>query len=408
MENHAARGHALLSGSLSYRFLNCTACIAACKDIQPLPSSPQAALGTLAHEYCEKKLGNLLHFMVTGEKLPDVVCEDKEMERHTNEFVKVVWERVFFESVTGKMWEIEGLVSITPIYDMYGYIDLWVVYRDDKGRLVGVIVDFKYGLHEVSPVKNPQLAYYSVALQEKAIADGVLLDYVRVVIYQPRVGDESYKEYKFTAKDLERWKKKFLDAAKIIYAGKKIKYKVGEWCHFCPAKPKCETYNNDLKAKSALNIIDEPELPTQPQLSDTQILKLILHEKKIVDLITSAKKYALSRALSGNPLEGSKVVGTKQRRMWVPETDIIVETLEKEGLTDFTTVKVKSLTEIEKTLKKQYEKKSERPAEIMATLTTLTKSSPIIVSEDDERPAMRLDTNTLAIDFDDEKETTNE
>lgn len=401
--DHAVRDHAVLGGSSAERWTNCPGSVFFLKTLPAEVPSEAALNGTQAHEVAEIFLKNFLDFRVTGELSPiNVDGMDAMMVEHAKGYVETLWKKVFNESVTDKAYGQEELFVIDQKLQMYGYVDTWCVYIDDRGKRVGVVCDYKYGYHFVSPDKNAQLAFYAVALREEIKRGGKDLDYVRAIIYQPRAGGDVYRETKFSAKQLDAWKKKFFKAARTIFEEKKATLKVGSWCRWCRAQAICTKYQKELSEKSSLALI-EPDvavLASPEMLPDETLKKIILNSGRIEDFLTACKQYAKARFLDGNSIPGLKCVNGPTRRQWLKDEDRISQALQLDGVSKVFNQKLRGITEIEKELVKIHGKAKAK--EVMANYTEASTASVILVPETDERPAITNNVNVL------DKETDND
>lgn len=394
VETHAVRDHAILGGSSALRWVNCPGSVFYTKDLPAEESSEAAIEGTKAHEFAECALSEFLDYQISGNP-PDVAtsllnqCDDETMLSHVNDYVSHIWTKLLEESITGKAYGIEDSLILNEQLDMAGIVDFWAVYLDDRGKRVGVIADFKYGFHVVDVEKNAQLAFYACALRKFLQDNGKDLDYVRAAIFQPRAMGSSYKETKFTAKQLTKWHETFLKSAKTIFVDKKPKFKAGEHCRWCRAKAVCPTYAKQAQTKMALNIIEPRNiaLPVPEKLTDEQILRVINNAGVLEDFIAACKTYALDRYQRGTPIKGTKLVEGSTRKTWDTESvPKLTEHLFALGLSsdDIFNKKIKSISDITKILKK-----SDYSDEQIKPFITQTKPSLNLVSENDERPAVK-------------------
>lgn len=385
------REHALLGGSSAHRWSVCTASAVLGKNIPDEEASEAALEGTEAHRIAEFMLKGWLDYYESGQidyKVldfnPKIETFIPEMTEAAKGYSKSVYEKVLENSITGKAYGIEELLTLDEKLQMFGYVDFWCVYIDDHGKRVGAIVDFKYGYHEVEVDKNAQLAFYACALREEIRRGGKDLDYVRAVIYQPK-SDEPYKETKFTGKQLETWKKKYFKAAEDIYLNQKPKFKLGSHCTFCKARGVCTVYAKSQEDKTGLMLLDPQQisLPEVECLSDGAIAKIVLHKNELEDFLEQCKKYAYKRAQDGKPIEGTKLVAGTSKRKWDEDEAGIANTLSLYGIAHPYNKKLKGIIEIEKELKAKGQSK-----ELLDSLCTLTPSLPILVSADDSRPGI--------------------
>jgi hypothetical protein len=386
--NHADRAHAPFGGSVAARRLNCTGSYFLEQQIPPEPPSPEAEEGTKAHECAEWALSDFLYRKVEGVGVdtPKPVFYSKFKE-YAEGYVKAVWEKTLNQTITGKHYVIETVLVINRDLGMYGPSDFSCVYNDERGRLIGVVVDYKHGFSWVDCDKNDQLSHYACGLQEEVRRQGQELYAVRAAIYQPRAGGEAYRETTFTAKYLDKWKAKALKTAEQIFIEKKPKFKVGKWCGFCRGKSLCKAYAKDTSQKSKLELVNykEVELPSVETLPIENVVKIVKNASAIEDFIASCKRYAMEACLNGDCLPGLKLVEGRGKRSWIDDEDTVAEELTRLGVPEIYNQKLKGITAIEGDLVKLYGKPKAK--ELMEPLTD--KSSPqVLVDENDPRPAI--------------------
>lgn len=390
------RKHAFFGGSSAHIWSNCTGSVFLLQEIPEIPAGPDAERGTEVHSICENLLKSFLHYKQTGE-LQDVTAQysnDEEGLELAKGYVEAVWEKVLFKTITGKGFGLEEKFIIDEHLKMWGFADFWCVYIDDRGKRAGCIVDYKNGYVRVEADKNVQLAFYALGLLLLVRELGKDLDYVRAVIYQPNDGsEEAYREHTFSIKQLETFHKKFLKAAHSILIKNKATFKTGKWCTFCKAKAVCKKYQENLGAKSSLALINDDnfKLPVLKTVSDKVLVNILTHRKEIEKLLKAAHEYALSRHTSGNPIEGIKIVEGRSQRKWLDDHNKIVtdieETVGKNKINLWNEPKIKSLTSLEKELKKVVGK--ETTEGLLTRLTTRTAPTLYIVPESDPRPAIK-------------------
>jgi hypothetical protein len=398
-KEHSEREHAPLGGSSAHRWANCTMSVVLSRDLPKEPASEAALEGTAAHEVAEIFLTRFLHYKLTGEDLPWHETTP-ELEAAAKDYIDVVWKSVLHEAITGKAYGLEDQFTLEAKLGMYGFIDFWAVYIDDRGKRVGVVVDFKYGFVEVEAEKNAQLAFYACAMREELTRAGKNLDYVRGVIFQPKV-EPSYKEVKFTAKQLDTWRKKFFKAAEEIFVKEKPKYKVGDWCGFCPAKAICPKYVKEAQSKTALMLVD-PEadlqsLPAPEKLNDEALAKIVLHGDMVEEFISACRKYALARARNGKRLPGTKLVEGSSRRKWKEDINEVARVLSANGV-DPWEEKLIGLGEAEKAILNAVPGCTKKDAkELVSSLCDSTVAPILLVSEDDPRPKLSIGVDMLDV-----------
>lgn len=390
-EQHSDRSHAPLGGSSAHRWANCPGSISLCAMVDPEPPSAAALGGTAAHEVAEKMLALFLDYRITGDqaKAHTVIHADTDLLVAGKDYVDIVWKEVLNEALTGKAYGLEDKFTLNDHLGMFGFVDFWSVYIDDRGKRVGAIVDFKYGHHEVHAEKNAQLAFYACSLREELRRGGKDLDYVWGYIFQPKV-EPSFKRVKFTAKNLDTWRKKFFKAAEEIFVTQKPKFKVGDWCQFCQGKALCKAYTKEAQSKTALMLV-EPEtdlnsLPVPEVLTDEAIVKVILHGGMIEEFISACRKHALNRARNGKGLPGVKLVSGASRRKWKPNTAEVADILTKHGVKPFEENLI-NLGDAEKQLVALGRKKADAK-ELVSALCDSTTPPILLVAEDDPRPKL--------------------
>lgn len=393
--DHTERHHSELGGSSASRWSICSGSVFLTRTLPPQPTSDAAAEGTKAHELAEVCLRDFLDHKLNGTD-PDInfalmsASFESEMIEAAEGFRDAVWVKVLEESITGKAFGLEERFHFDENLDMGGLVDFWCVYIDDRGRRVGVIVDFKYGYSPVEVKKNGQLAFYATALRNYVRKHDKDLDLVRTVIYQPRVPHrEAYQEVHLTQKQLDTWAKKFTTAAHKIYVKQKASYKTGEHCRFCPAQAICPKYGKELSAKADLAIVDVDHisLPKAEGLSDEQLVNIVLYAPKIESFLKSCKAYAINKYMMGNKLPGVKVVLGSTRRKWKPnETEIAAE-FEAIGV-DPWNKKLRGLGDMKRVLREVTGQKGKALDEMLEAYITYTQAKPVLVPESDNRPAV--------------------
>lgn len=406
--DHSERAHAELGGSSASRWMNCPGSVFHLRDIPKQPAGPEATQGTKAHEAAEIVLTDFLEHKVSGAD-PDIrahlLTDNDDILEAAYGYRDAIWTEILGEALTGKYYGLEERFTLDVNLGMFGTVDFWCVYIDDRGKRVGVIMDYKFGYIPVPAKGNAQLAFYAAALRREIRAGGKDLDYVIGGIYQPKAtGDSALSTTKFTAKQLDVWEKKFLNAAHDIYVKKKAKFKAGEWCQYCDAKAVCKAYKASIQTKSSLKLIDpdEIEFPTPETVPDEQIAKIVLHSEEVKKFLKACSAYALSRFQSGKPLPGVKVVAGQSRRSWPKsqeDVDSIAQDLEGRGVDPFGPPKLKTITAIEKALSKEFDKDTAK--QLVDSYCGESAPKPKLVPESDPRPAIPSNAS-LMMDEDEE------
>lgn len=151
------RVHSRLGGSSAYIWSVCPGYAFLVDQLPPEAPSSKAQAGTRLHEICEYALGCFL-----SQKLDGTTCDWKaqypdyteEEEYHVNMYIKYIWEEVLQYSLTGKAFGIEDKFVLDDRLSMFGFVDFWCLYVDEKGHRTLCIVDYKSGIHYVPAAKN--------------------------------------------------------------------------------------------------------------------------------------------------------------------------------------------------------------------------------------------------------------
>lgn len=397
--DHGDRGHAPLGGSSAKRWLNCSASIAACKDLPEEPAGPAALEGTIAHEYMEARLRAMIKFLRTGEEtiVPDP--EDTFLKKIADYYLETIMNDVLDGTVTDKVILFEAELIIVPDI-AYGYVDFCVIAFDDKGRRFAWVVDYKHGYGVVDVEKNEQLAFYSVGLQRMLTAKNKPLEYIKVGIYQPRTPGETWKTDTLTAKQLAVWDKKFQKGIDTVLSGK-VKYKTGDHCFFCRAKTLCPSYSKNLSAQSRLTPLDLTVAPSKKEFVFPDVetvplehaVKLYLMSKEINSFLKKISERLHNHVgLKGEIPPGLKIVQSKPRRKWIndKDPDAIAHFANVLGLDPTRPPELIPMTQIEKLLKKDQK-------EELLPYIEYGVPKQVLVSLDDEREAVPITHGILAL-----------
>lgn len=384
MQNdHTERKHALFGGSSADRWLRCLASVKLSADMPPEPETEWAAEGTKAHELCEQKLKAFVVHRRTGKEHKVIEWDDSFMNTIADQYVEHIWNEVLDGSVTDKVILFEEKLILRPDV-AFGFVDLAVLYIDDRGRRAAWVADFKYGYVQVDAEDNMQLAFYACALQRMLKAKGKEVEYVNVGIYQPRAEGETWKTWSITAKQMEKLTAKF-DKALDDYQAGKIKAKLGEHCFYCKAKAICRKYKEDLMSRSSLTNIDgtQPSLPAIGTLTTEQRVKLYLVKDEVEKFFGAIAESLYNDAAIGRVPDGLKIVESKTRRKWANDTDkIAILELGKLAGKEITQTKLMPLTQVEKMIPK-----ADR-AELDKYITR-TDPKPVLVAQEDVRQSLQ-------------------
>ena len=399
--------HALLSASSSKQWLHCTPS-ARLQENFPNESSVYAEEGTFAHSVCEYKVRKYLHDRVQRPQSEEFDSEEveqctdiyydfavsiiEEMKRNGCEPLVLVEERVDYS-------------HIAP--SGFGTADMLIVGRDEKGRVILHICDYKHGKGVyVEADHNSQMMLYALGGLH---AYGYIypIDTIRMTIIQPRL--DNISTFECSREELEAWGEKIKPIAKLAYEGKGGQ-KAGDWCRFCRAKPVCKAckdealslcreefldldagaFSQEARASPGSSIPDanvspEDAVPVfkQPGLIPMDELAGLLPTlSRISSWIESVFAFVSSEAINhAVPVPGYKVVEGRSRRIFTDQK-AVVDTAVQNGYTDLYKKQLITLTEFEKMMgKKKFN-------ELLGKYVAKPPGKLALVPDSDPRPAI--------------------
>lgn len=325
-----------------------------------------------------------------GEKIPE--SKIPEMMKHAQGFKQFCFRNHPAEAMG------EHKLSLFYMPDRNGYLDFISLDKD-----VIEVVDYKYGQGvAVSALLNDQMAIYARSFVEQemlghwlyAINDSTE---VRMSIYQPRVRDGDIEStWTTTWGDL----KTFTDnigniAADIIFAqksGTSLKFAPSDKaCQFCGAKTFCVARNK--KPVEAMTPILPPQgaksLPNPDSLTPEQIRAALAYRPEIKKWLDSVYASEMKRCATGSPPAGFKIVRGKGSSGWSDKS--MVEELLLFSPLDEDTYAPRSLispNQVELALKEV--KASKQVIDSFKAMKEKFLGKPVLVREDDKRPAIHL------------------
>lgn len=339
--------------------------------------------GTIAHGVVE-------HYL-TGKPMP--AKANAEMKKHAQGFKDYV-KSLVPTGVAFREWS-ERKVSLFYVPGGNGYIDYALSFN---GALH--IVDYKYGQGvAVNALNNLQMAIYARSLIEE---DKDIPDWVYLHIYQPRVrqGDKtsfwalSYDELvQFTDDQV-------LGPAEDVLAKKTLKFAPSaDVCRFCPASEFCglKGYEPDFEYEGKLKLQDmlqnsplldmlEDEtvvLPKPAKSGDELIAAMMEKGAEIKKWIDSLSKYALARAMAGNPIPGTKLVQSAGgHRKWANPESAAITLLRYLSLSDILKLEPPTPKQAEQF---EFDVPKAEWTRLQATIVK-PEGGPIVVPLDDPRP----------------------
>jgi hypothetical protein len=384
--------HHRYGGSTSHIWVNCHGWASLVATLPDIPPSKAAERGTYIHALCESRVRMELDHLYKGTPRR----EQRDLEPDVKEFVdnywNTLWKEDLEEIVTGKQILLEKKLMLSEELDAGGTADVLIVQYDDKGELIIKIIDIKTGYHRVEP-DSEQFIFYSVCAMDMIEKKHPKLKVARAkcCVYQP-THEEPYTYHWFKRSQLEKARARYIKAINASRSPKP-KFKVGEWCEWCKAKPVCTAFKKDISRKIEVDLegMDAVELPTVTATTDEQIVKVIRYGRLVENFISQTRKHALWRFKQGNPVKGLKVVEGTVKRRWIDDEAAMKE-LELLGLQEPWKKKVIGIGEAEKLLGKG-----------KVDHLTVKKGAPLVVLEDDSRPALP-DATSMLDAFDDDSE----
>lgn len=379
------REHSELALSASDRWVSCPGSIFLIRNIEVPPPGPEAKRGTHVHELCSTALTDFLQHKVDGTdpeirfSLMSANYEAEEID-NARAYVQNIWKEILNQSVTNKAWGVEERFTLDDNLKIFGTVDFWCIFIDDRAKRAACVIDYKNGFNYVSE-KSGQLKSYAVALRKEIRAAGKDIDYVITGVFQPRcVSAAVFRCASHTAKQLDAWEKKVYKAAHQIYVKKRPTFKVGSYCRWCPAQAICKAYSKSIETETALRVAnpDELVLPAPETIPDEQLAKIILNGKRLEEFVKACNVYALNKHLSGRKLPGLKAVLGTQRRKWKEDEDLIAQSLRGLGLREddvYQKPKLNTITAVERKLGKGK----------LDDLTEISEAKPVLVPLTDAR-----------------------
>ena len=381
--NHANRAHALLSASGASRWLACTPSAKLEEQYGEKRTSLYAAEGTLAHELAElylrkDVLGNIsdIEFDVKLEEIMSNELFSEEMLEVVPIYTKYCEEQ-FISAKTDNMFaeiEIEQRFDLTEyVPDSFGTGDCSII-----SEPILEIVDLKFGKGvPVYATYNKQLMLYGLGALRK-YDTFYNIETLRLTIVQPRINNIS--SFDISREELVKWAEEELKPkAKLAFQGLG-ELVAGDHCKFCAVKNRCtKLYEKQLEI--AKYDFKEPKL-----LTDDEIADIIKRTPRLIEWANSIVEYAQEKAINENKKwPGYKLVEGTSRRKWVDEDkamQLIFSRLPELSEDQVLNTKLKSITDIEKVVGKK------RFAEILSDAVIKPQGKPILVSDEDKRPAI--------------------
>jgi hypothetical protein len=395
--------HSDLGPSASERWLECLGSVLAIQGVPDI-SSDYAIQGTAAHtvsEWCRQRnvkaskfLGTKIAVKTKDRGIVEVEC-DQEMVDGVQSFVD------FVNDIPGD-----------PHFETRVHYEAWVpggFGTSDDARIqdgLCTITDLKYGEGiQVYAKNNTQLMLYALGFFSDF---GHLYDIeeFELIVHQPRL--DHIDRWRITLVDLLIWAR---DVA-MPRAEQALKpdapFKPGEWCRFCRIKERCAA-RADWAMRQAVDDFEDLDEAVEKAkslegkgvaagsaslLTNEQIAKLLPAIKGARAWFTAIEALALSEVQQGRAVGDYKLVEGRANRVWDAPENKVVAAL-KAARIRMEQIYTKSLLSppaAEKLLGKTHQ--------IMQSMVTKPKGSPVLVPGDDPRPSLVADAKEEFDDLD--------
>ena len=220
---------------------------------------------------------------------------------------------------------------LTGEADAEGTSDAVVIRQDTEL----VVADLKYGMGvEVSPERNRQCRIYALGVIHKHNLYDVV-ETIRIVIFQPRVGDGKPKEWLVSMVDLlafgEEVKKTCQKIAQIKHPELHL-VPTEKGCRFCKAKAICpalKTFVGERVTEGFENLDAATPSDRGPSLSKAEVIGRAMDGINLIEIYMKGIQSACEiELLAGHPVLGidgpyKLVEGRKGNRAWIDEDEVL-------------------------------------------------------------------------------------
>jgi hypothetical protein len=410
-ENVTDKEHHLYGGSSAKYWSNCFGWASIVKDIPQEPAGEAALRGTALHTgVLEVKVRGEIQKLTDGTPvLPDysiIPNWPEEGEALAEEFWTLLFEKELEGFITGKQIYIERKLMLSQELDAGGTADIVILYHNDKGKLVAVVGDCKFGRISVD-AGDEQLKFYLTTLNKLAREKGKQIDVFKSFIYQPETFP-NWKEHTFTKSEIEKAEAKY---NKAIAESKKEKpkFKVGDWCEWCKARGRCDAYTKHLDKEMELTVIRNQDLNTVQFINVAEtptdtLVKIHRNKAKIKNLFTAVDKELIIRLANGEKNDEIKIVEGVTKRKF-KDTEEVVDTMKAHGVNPFKAAPIMGIGDMTKALMLAKDIPKKEADLIINPLTVKPEGRPKITSIDDPAPAFSFsDPAKLLEGLDDDSE----
>lgn len=341
--------HPKLSASGSQRWILCGGSRKAEEGL-PDQKSKYADEGTLAHEIAAALLNkqDVSHYNITPEMLENVqlyveyvnTLVDKTIYypeiyiEHTSDFSHIVPHNIGTADAV--------VVSINTLH----------------------IIDFKYGIgHAVTAYENSQLLLYAIGVYDK-LKNKDIIQNITLHIVQPRINN--FDKWSLSIEELSYWKGYIKAKAEIALHDDAPRIPSENACKWCKAKTTCPALYDFTK-----DVIDS----SKQEIDDYKVKVIMDNSKMIKNYINSLESKVFDKLSSGFNFPGYKLIeGRNIRKINLENENKLFELLGEKAYSK-SLIKV---TELEKIVDK----------ETLNSFIRMSKSRPLLVSENDKRKSI--------------------
>ena len=250
-----------------------------------------------------------------------------------------------------------------------GSIDLLGVSEDGK---TAVVIDYKTGFHQVSPVKSPQLLFYALCASVDPSTELMLRKAERLVlaIVQPVEGQCTAKVWDTGIDVLDDFEDKVYAA--LDATEKDTDPSPGDHCKYCPAAPTCPAKTGEARKALMLQPTDLTTLATALPMVE-----------QLEAWCKQVKTAAHEQLEAGARIQGYKLVNKRATRVWNDPDAAMkkVKWAKNLKLEEACDIKLKSPPQLEKLCKVKG-----IPFEPYGPLISAMSSGTTLAKADDKRP----------------------
>lgn len=359
-----------LSPSAAARWIACPGSHYVAQQLPPLPSSPAAEEGTLAHTFAAWALYQALMLTYPDAELVSPAPPEPEEALATEEMLSGA--QTYADAVLAELAGHGGLEAYGIECEVTGYqgkvkgrADFMAWTKDHTGY----VADYKFGGEPVPAQDNPQLTVYG------RCAAGMRVCYdVRVGIIQPRASTADLLPVAAAWADADILSEDLAASVVRAYeADAETLRTPGEHCRWCPARSVCMAA---IAEPLLLACTAAGQAEMSKDATDEQIGAWLTAIKRVDKVADDLARIAKARISSGSEIPGWRISWRKKLDWDTDAKDprtAACEIANRLGIDheDLLKISVKSPAEMKKTL----------PADAIASVTRETASSALIGSK---------------------------